>query len=63
MTREPYCALIGKWRIIEADLWDRDWPMAGSFAQAGMSPHRSIESLRPPSAARTAATSWLGATL
>ena len=25
MTRELDCALIGKWRIIEADLWDRDY--------------------------------------
>ena len=25
MTREMECALIGKWRIIEADLWDRDY--------------------------------------
>lgn len=25
MTREVECALIGKWRIIEADLWDRDY--------------------------------------
>lgn len=25
MTREVTCALIGKWRIIEADLWDRDY--------------------------------------
>jgi len=24
MTREVECALIGKWRILEADLWDRD---------------------------------------
>ena len=25
MTRELDCALIGKWRIIEADLWDHDY--------------------------------------
>lgn len=25
MTREIECALIGKWRITEADLWDRDY--------------------------------------
>ena len=25
MTREMECALIGKWRIVEADLWDRDY--------------------------------------
>ena len=25
MTREMECALIGKWHIIEADLWDRDY--------------------------------------
>lgn len=25
MTMQVECALIGKWRIIEADLWDRDY--------------------------------------
>ena len=25
MTRDHSCALIGTWRIIEADLWDRDY--------------------------------------
>ena len=25
MTRDVDCALIGKWRIVEADLWDRDY--------------------------------------
>ena len=25
MIREMECAVIGKWRIIEADLWDRDY--------------------------------------
>ena len=25
MTRDHPCALIGTWRIIEADLWDRDY--------------------------------------
>ncbi len=25
MTRTMDCALIGKWRILEADLWDRDY--------------------------------------
>lgn len=25
MTREVGCDLIGKWRIVEADLWDRDY--------------------------------------
>ncbi len=25
MTRDMDCALIGKWRIIEADPWDRDY--------------------------------------
>ena len=25
MTRNKECALIGKWRIVEADLWDRDY--------------------------------------
>ncbi len=25
MTRNMECALIGKWRIVEADLWDRDY--------------------------------------
>ena len=25
MTRDVNCALIGKWRIVEADLWDRDY--------------------------------------
>ena len=25
MTRERDCAVIGKWRITEADLWDRDY--------------------------------------
>ncbi len=25
MTRQSDSALIGKWRIIEADLWDRDY--------------------------------------
>ena len=25
MTRERACALIGDWRIVEADLWDRDY--------------------------------------
>ena len=25
MTRDMDCALIGKWRIVEADLWDRDY--------------------------------------
>lgn len=24
MTKEVTCAVIGKWRIFEADLWDRD---------------------------------------
>ena len=23
MTRQPKCELIGKWRIVEADLWDK----------------------------------------
>ena len=25
MTGEVDCALIGKWRVVEADLWDRDY--------------------------------------
>jgi hypothetical protein len=25
MTAQMGCALIGRWRIIEADLWDRDY--------------------------------------
>ncbi len=25
MTGDRECALIGKWRIVEADLWDRDY--------------------------------------
>ena len=25
MTSDRACALIGKWRIVEADLWDRDY--------------------------------------
>ncbi len=25
MTRERACALIGNWRIVEADLWNRDY--------------------------------------
>ena len=25
MTKNMECALIGKWRIVEADLWDRDY--------------------------------------
>jgi len=25
MTRDMDCALIGKWRIVEADPWDRDY--------------------------------------
>lgn len=25
MTGSMECALIGKWRIVEADLWDRDY--------------------------------------
>ena len=25
MTRNVECSLIGKWRINEADLWDRDY--------------------------------------
>jgi len=25
MTAPPSCRLIGRWRIIEADLWDRDY--------------------------------------
>ena len=25
MTRDMECALVGKWRIIGADLWDRDY--------------------------------------
>ena len=25
MTGEADCALIGKWRVVEADLWDRDY--------------------------------------
>ena len=25
MTGDMECALIGKWRIVEADLWDRDY--------------------------------------
>jgi hypothetical protein len=25
LTRNIECALIGKWRIVEADLWDRDY--------------------------------------
>lgn len=25
MTRAIECALIGKWRIVEADLWDRNY--------------------------------------
>ncbi len=25
MTKDMECALIGKWRLIKADLWDRDY--------------------------------------
>ena len=25
MTRDVECAVVGKWRIVEADLWDRDF--------------------------------------
>jgi hypothetical protein len=25
MTAPPRCQLVGRWRIIEADLWDRDY--------------------------------------
>ena len=25
MTRDHPCALIGTWRTVEADLWDRDY--------------------------------------
>lgn len=25
MTRQGACAVVGKWRIIEADLWDRGY--------------------------------------
>ena len=47
------------------------WPIAGSFAQAGINPQRNMASVRPMpapdcdpgSAARATATSWLGATL
>ena len=25
MTREVECPVVGKWRIVDADLWDRDY--------------------------------------
>ncbi len=25
MTEEMVCSVVGKWRIVEADLWDRDY--------------------------------------
>ena len=35
------------------------WPIAGSFAHEGISPQRSMASVRPSGAARATATSWL----
>ena len=31
MTRERACALIGNWRIVKADLWDRDYSTSSNL--------------------------------